>query len=1002
VRIRLHSRCFAAVLILVMGSAATEVAYGEAANPEAAGTVDGPLVPGKTLQHFRLPEELKIELVAAEPLVVDPVEIRFDERGRMWVVEMRDYPHGPQPGAKPQSRIRILTDTDGDGSYDRGDTFADHLLFATGVQPWGDGAFVTLSGQVVLMRDIDGDGRADHQETWYRGFAEQNSQLRANHPRLAADGFIYIANGLRGGTVEDVRGGGKPIPLRGVDFRFDPRGTSSEAVTGMGQFGLTFDDAGNRFVCSNRNPLKHIVIEERYLKANPQVAVAAVTRDVARSGADSRIYPISRAWTTSNLHAGQFTAACGVKIYRGDALPANYYGHALTCDPTGNLVHREIMQRDGATFTSQPARDGVEFLASPDTWFRPVNLEIGPDGALYVVDMYRAVIEHPQFMPEELKQRPDLLLGKDRGRIYRISARRTSTHKAEASLPLTQLPSASSKRLVALLEHPSSWWRDAAVRLLIEREDGTFRPQLMKLAEGSPQTAARLSALQLAAGREWLTPQAIEQALQDKQPAVRRLALQLGEPLLDSSATLRDAYYRRVGDDSPQVRFQLALSLSQVGDERNAAALETIATAAADDAWTQDAVAIAARGQAAALFRRLLAREDIPSLPEGTAIRDLLTKLLKQAATAGAANADRYRALLRDALALPSGGSAGVLRFELLTTLAQAVRRGGGRLDAVAKESPDTKLADLLQKMVDHAQRLVRGEKAPIGNRRAALAFLEQTQPASPTLVQLAMHEPNQSLRAAAITALRTRQDQQLWQSLLGAFSQLSPSLRRTVIDASLGNPLATGLLLDLIEAGKIRPGELDRAAVSRLTKHRDPMLRSRAARLLADAVPADRRRVLADYQVALTLEGDAAHGKQVFKKNCAQCHRIGQVGVNVAPDISDSRTKQPAQLLTDILQPNRAIDAAFISYAVATEEGRVLTGIIAAETTTSITLKQAEGKTVTLSRGEIDRIRSSGVSLMPEGVEKNIPPQAMADLIAFIKNWRYLDGRIPLGRRGR
>ena len=205
-------------------------------------------------------------------------------------------------------------------------------------------------------------------------------------------------------------------------------------------------------------------------------------------------------------------------------------------------------------------------------------------------------------------------------------------------------------------------------------------------------------------------------------------------------------------------------------------------------------------------------------------------------------------------------------------------------------------------------------------------------------------------------------------------------------------------MLLDAIFAGAIGPAELDRTHVNRLLNLRDAKLKARAAELLASAVPADRQQVLAEYQPVLKMKSDPVAGRQVFAKNCANCHRIGDLGVNVAPDISDSRVKQPEQLLTDILQPNRAIDNNFVSYTVVTTDGLVLTGIITADTAASVTLQQPEGKTATLLRSEIDELRSNGVSLMPEGLEKNVPPQDMADLIAFIKNWRYLDGRTPLG----
>ncbi|MEX0978720.1 MAG: PVC-type heme-binding CxxCH protein, partial [Pirellulales bacterium] len=391
------------------------------AGPLGAAEIKSPLSPQESLGHFQLDEGLKIELAACEPEVVDPIAIRFDEDGRMWVVEMRDYPHGPLEGKPPLSKIRVLTDADGDGRFETSRIFAEELLFPTGLLPWQGGLIVTLAGEVVYLKDSDGDGRADVRETWFRGFATENPQLRANHPRFALDHRIYIANGLRGGEIIDPRrDGAKPLSISGRDFSFDPRSGSSEAVSGNGQFGLTFDDFGNRFVCNNREPLDHVVLENNFLARNPLLAVPGVIATVAAAGEASRVFPLTSAWTTSNLHAGQFTAACGVTIYRADALGDEYRGNALICEPTGSLVHREVLSPSGVTFVSKRAHQEKEFLASPDPWFRPVNLEVGPDGALYVVDMYLAVIEHPQFMPSELQQRPDLRLGDDRGRIYRI------------------------------------------------------------------------------------------------------------------------------------------------------------------------------------------------------------------------------------------------------------------------------------------------------------------------------------------------------------------------------------------------------------------------------------------------------------------------------------------------------------------------------------------------------------------------------------------------------
>src|SRR6476661_1522543 len=218
-----------------------------------AAEVASPLSPLDAQQAMQLADSsLRIELAAAEPQVVDPVAIRFDEDGRMWVAELIDYPLGNPSGGDALSRIQVLEDKDGDGRFETATTFAGKLPFVTGLQPWKGGVFVTLSGRLAYMKDTDGDGKADVDETWFEGFAELNTQLRANHPRLALDNWIYVANGLRGGKVVNKKLGEKePINISGMDFRFDPLTGKAESISGNGQFGLCFDDWGNRFNCSN-------------------------------------------------------------------------------------------------------------------------------------------------------------------------------------------------------------------------------------------------------------------------------------------------------------------------------------------------------------------------------------------------------------------------------------------------------------------------------------------------------------------------------------------------------------------------------------------------------------------------------------------------------------------------------------------------------------------------------------------------------------------------------
>jgi putative heme-binding domain-containing protein len=285
--------------------------------------------------------------------------------------------------------------------------------------------------------------------------------------------------------------------------------------------------------------------------------------------------------------------------------------------------------------------------------------------------------------------------------------------------------------------------------------------------------------------------------------------------------------------------------------------------------------------------------------------------------------------------------------------------------------------------------------------RIEAVDLLAYHAAAAEALLSLALDDSAQDVRLRAIAALNQQTASEPWRTLFGKLPNQSPSVRRAIVDAALARPDRTALLLDEIVAGRLKVTELDRTQTSRLLEHRDSTIRQRATQLLADAVAPDRQQALADYQSSLQLDADARRGLAIFRKNCATCHRIGEVGVNVAPDIADSRTKTPGQLLTDILQPNRAIDSNYLSYTVATFDGRVLTGILVAETANSITLQQPEAQSLTLLRSDIEELRSSGLSLMPEGLEKNLSLQDMADLISFIKNWRYLNGSTPiLGNR--
>lgn len=972
------------LMIVILAVASCPAAMLQAQLPPPA---DSPVSARQSLEHFDLAPGMRIEIAAAEPEVVDPVAVRFDSRGRMWVVEMRDYPNGPAKGEPPMSTIRLLEDRDGDGYFEQARLFADKLLYATGLQPWRDGVVVTLAGRVVYMEDTDGDGRADLQQDWYEGFAQENAQLRANHPRLALDNQLYVANGLRGGSVRDSRRPeSEAISISGMDFRFDPRTFQYEPVSGVGQFGLTFDDEGNRFVCSNRNPFKQIVLENRYLARASAVAIASVVEDVARSGEESRIYPISRAWTTSTLHAGQFTAACGLLVYRGTALPAALRGNGFTCDPTGNLVHSERLVDEGVVFRGEPVYKEDEFLRSTDDWFRPVNLELGPDGALYIVDMYRAVVEHPQWVPDELKDRLDNRFGDDRGRIYRVVAADWKRKPADHSLEKMD-----SRQLVKTLAHANAWQRETAARLLLEQSDPEAAVDLERAVRRSESPLARMHALWLLDGLKSLREETLVAGLRDRSATVRRQSIRIAESYLQDWSGLEQALGQMVKDEDARVRFQLLLSGSFPGTE-GLDQLVGLALAGAGDSWMQQAVQMAAGSRVGTVLVGVLSRP----WPDDAVIRRQRMELAARLA----AGSGRLSTPGELAVSLVS-----VLRIDdrpagwsVMAALLEAARRRGISLQQILDESKP-EMRQLFNEVLALSRREVAEGMPSVGLHEAAIRLLAFGPTIEQPVVEKILEEGTLEVRVGLVRALADRSDDSRWEELIGRFRSEVPRVRREVVDGVLRRESRTRMLLAAIESGSIRTSELDAVRTKRLIDHGNPEIRDLARKLFDAAVPADRRKVLADYQQVLELTGRPQQGEIVFRKNCATCHRVGTIGVNVAPDIADSRSRQPQQILADILQPNRAIDSNYLGYSVLTTDGRQESGILASETTVSITLRQPEGKTVTFLRSEIEELRSSGISLMPVGLEKNIDKQQMADLVSFIKNWRYLDGKTPLAR---
>ncbi len=761
----------------------------------ASGT-PRPLSPEDSLKAMRARPGLKIELVAAEPLIQDPIAFDWSADGRLWVLEMGDYPLGVDGKGAPGGRLRVLTDTNGDGRYDEAVTFLDKLSCPEGMHCWRDGAVVIAGRDLFYAEDTNHDGAADVREVLFTGFSEGNQQHRVNGFTYGLDGWLYGANGESDGNVKAVGGAAgasaRLVNVRGQDIRFDPDRRQFEAIGGRSQYGLYRDDFGNWFGNNNSVWLWHHQFPVSYLTRNPLLPLKTTKRTLANYAESTRCFPVSKTLSRFNdpFAFNHVTSGCSPVPYRDDLFGPEFAGSIFISEPVHNLIHREVLEPDGVSFKSRRAGDekDIEFLASRDNWFRPTMLRTGPDGALYVADMYRLVIEHPQWIPEEMQKRLDLRAGADMGRIYRV---------LPVNAPKRKIPNftkMSPAELAAALDSPNGWQRDTAQRLLIERGDRSVAAALERHAIKAADARVRIQALWTLRGLNALQSAVQLSALKDPSEAVKEQALKLSEGFARAGDLIPDALLAFAEHPSARLRFQAAFTLGEWPDPRAGEAL-----------------------------LRLLHDSD---------------ENIRNAALSSAPRHARMLAVLI--------------------------------------------------------------EKLPAGDK--AHAHL-------PMLQKLAANPP-----ASAVTV--------------------------RVIDRTTA---------------------------------------------LTPEQKAERAKILDRYAGVPGLAGDAKAGTVLFRANCAQCHRAHGEGAEIGPDLGIMIGKPTAQLVTAIIDPNAALDPRFQNYSATLKNGDETGGIIVSETPTTLTLRAPGRADETILRGDLRELSTSGLSLMPEGMEAAFTPQQLADLIAFV-----------------
>jgi putative membrane-bound dehydrogenase-like protein len=970
----------------------------------------GALPPEEAVRELTPGEGLAVDLVASEPVIEQPLFLNFDARGRMWVVQFRQYPHPaglkivsrdsvwrnvydkvpPPPPHSPGSlfrgedKITIHEDTDGDGTYDKTKTFLDGLNMATSLAHGRGGVWVMNPPYLMFYPDKDGDDVPDGDPTVHlKGFWLEDSHSISNSLRWGPDGWLY---GAQGSTVSaDIvivgkDDGAKPIHTQGQQiWRYHPerRVFETYAEGGGNAFGCEIDEKGRVFSGHNGGNTRGFhYVQGAYLQKN-----------FGKHGSLSNPYAFGYFPQMPHPNVARFTH--NFIVYEGGSLPQKYHGKLIGIDPMNRYLPVAERMVDGATFRTKDVAAAIE--KDGDPWFRPVDIKHGPDGAIYIADWYDAQVNH--YRNHEGK------IDKENGRIYRIRA--AEGHQTTTPFDLREK---STSELIELLKHSNRWYREQARRLIGDRRDATAIAALKEdLFKADGQEALEyLWALNLSGGfDEDLAVQALDHA----DPYVRTWTVRLlADKQTISGTTAAKLAVLAKGESHVEVRSQLAASAKRLPVE---AAFPIVAELLRHDEDEKDrylplqiwwAIESKCSSDADAVVDVF---EDPTLWGRPLVNAHILWRLMRRFAASGKRiDMERCARLLELS---PDAGSKKRLMegFEqafkgrALTGLPPRLIKA---IDGAGGASLTLRVRNGEKEAIDEALKISANKKSPLTRRVTFISlFAEIEEPRSVPVLLSVLGDMHATVRHAALTSLQSYRDEKIGREVISRYHDFDGATREVARTLLATRAHWSRQLVEAVTAGQIEKESFPGEQVAQIRLHQDAALQAKVEKVwgkLRAPTPGHFQKEIDRIQ-AILMKGKSNpyDGKPLFMNKCAACHKLFADGGSIGPDLTGYQRKDTGNMLLNIVNPNAEIREGYENYVVTMKDGRVIMGFKADEDNAVMVIRGMDGQSISLKREGIVNINAIGSSLMPRGLLSGMSDQQIRDFFAYFRTTQPLVG---------